>query len=450
MAGMPLEGIRITDIGTALAIPVATKFLADYGAEVIKVESFSHLDSARVGPYTDNEIGEKYWERGVPYMTANANKLDIALDLNKPRGKEIFKELVRRSDVVTENFPPRVMKNFGLDYPVLKEVKPDLIMISSSGYGQTGPWMNYGAYGWGLEPMSGISQVTGYQEGLPLRSSIPYNDYLGAMNAVVLIMAALEYRRNTGKGMYIDFSQYEVGVFAVGETILDYSMNQRVQTRMGNRHPSMAPHGCYRCSGNDKWVVIAVSSDEEWQALCQAMGNPAWAKDEKFADALSRWKNQDELDRLIEEWTTTQDHYEVMRVLQAAGVPAGAVLNGKEQALDPHLKERDYYWVHKHPVVGTRALAGPWSKLSKTPAIMRMPPPTLGQHNEQVLSELLGMSKEEIAELASEGIISTKPVGEAELPPGYMPVMPIALGMEAGLISEYDENYREILGLPQE
>jgi len=450
MARMSLEGIRITDIGTALAIPVATKFLADYGAEVIKVESFAHIDSARVGPYTDNEPGEKYWERGVPYMPANANKLSIALDLNKPRGREIFKELVRISDIVTENFPPRVMKNFGLDYPVLKEVKPDLIMISSCGYGQSGPWMNYGAYGWGLEPMSGISQVTGYQDGPPLRSSIPYNDFLGAMNAALLIMAALEYRGKTGKGMYIDLSQYEVGVCGVGETILDYSMNQRVQTRMGNRHPSMAPHGCYRCSGDDKWVVIAVSSDEEWQALCQAMGNPTWAKDEKFADTLSRWKNQDELDRLIEEWTSPQDHYEVMRVLQAAGVAAGAVLNSKEQALDPHLRERDYYWIHKHPEVGTRAFPAPWAKLSKTPGIMRMPPPTLGQHNEQVLSKLLGMSEQEIAELASEGIIGTRPVGVAELPPSYMPVVPIPIAMAIGALSEHDENYREILGLPED
>jgi benzylsuccinate CoA-transferase BbsF subunit len=227
-------------------------------------------------------------------------------------------------------------------------------------------------------------------------------------------------------------------------------MNQRVQTRMGNRHPSMAPHGCYRCSGDDKWVAIAVSSDEEWQALCQAMGNPAWAGDEKFADALSRWKNQDELDRLIEEWTATQDYYEVMRVLQAAGVAAGAVLNSKEQALDPHLRERDYYWIHKHPEVGTRAFPGPWGKLSTTPGIMRMPPPTLGQHNEQVLSKLLGMSKKEIAELASEGIIGTRPVGAAELPPSYMPVVPIPIAMAIGALSEYDENYREILGLPED
>lgn len=450
MPRMSLEGIRITDIGTALAIPVATKFLADFGAEVIKIESFAHIDSNRVGPYTDNDPGEKYWDRGVPYMSANANKLSIALDLTKPQGKEIFKELVKISDVVTENFSTRVMKNLGLDYSVLKEVKPDLIMLSSCGFGQTGPWKDYGAYGWGLESMSGISQVTGYQDGPPLRSSIPYNDFLGAMNAAILVMAALEYRRKTGKGMYIDLSQYEAGVCAVGETILDYSMNQRVQTRMGNRHPSMAPHGCYRCSGDDKWVVIAVSSDEEWQALCQAMGNPAWAKEDKFADTVSRWKNQDELDRLIQEWTATRDHREVTRILQAAGVPAGAVLNSKAQALDPHLKDRNYYWLAKHPEVGTRAFPGPWAKLSRTPGVMRITPPTLGQHNEQVLSELLGMSKPEIAELATEGIIGSKPVGVAELPPSYMPVVPIAVAMALGALSEYDENYKEILGLPQD
>jgi len=408
MAGMALEGLSILDVSQAISLPAGTKLLADCGAEVIKVESAVHLDPCRLASFVDSDPGKKYWERGTAYLTANPNKRSLVLALDKPRGREIFKELVKVSDVVTENFSPRVMRNFGLDYPVLKEIKEDLIMVSSSGFGHTGPWRDYVSYGYSMEPMSGISQVTSYPDRPPLRSFHAYNDWLGALYCMVLIVSALEYWRRTGKGLYVDFSQYEAGVCAVAESIMEFTMNGRVQARRGNRHSSMAPHGCYRC---DRWAAIAVSSDEEWRALCRVMGNPPWTADERFSDQLNRWLNQDELDPLIEEWTRTRDCYEVMHTLQAAGGAAGAVLDNRDFPLDPHVKARDFFWVATRAETGTRPCYGSWQKLSKTPPALRMAAPTLGEYNEQILSELLGLSKQEIDDLAGENIIATAPPG---------------------------------------
>jgi crotonobetainyl-CoA:carnitine CoA-transferase CaiB-like acyl-CoA transferase len=243
-----------------------------------------------------------------------------------------------------------------------------------------------------------------------MKSAINYGDPIAGIEAAGYILAAIRYRRRTGKGQLIDVSQREVTTCLIGEAIMDYSMNERVQKPLGNRHPSMAPHGCYRCQEEDMWVTIAVGSDAEWQALCQAMGKPDLAQDARFADVASRHQNQDELDAIIEEWTNERDHYQVMDSLQRAGVMAGAVLNPKEVVEDPHLSERGFYEVITHPEAGTYPYAGMSWKLSKTPGRIRMPAPCLGEHNDYVYSEILGMSEEEVAELAEEEIISNVPI----------------------------------------
>lgn len=410
MSRLALEGVRIIDMSHMWAGPMATGILADMGAEVIKVESIQRLDMWRGGAAILMGRTERPHEGAPPYNAVNRNKYGITLDLANPRGVEIFKELVKISDVVFENYSPRVMKDLGLDYPALKQVKPEIIMLSMPAFGMTGPWRDYAGFASNIEQVAGIAQLTGYPDGPPRVVGTAGADPLAGLNAAFAVLAALKHRRRTGKGQYIDLSQAEAIACLIGEAIVDYSMNKRVQPRRGNRHPSMAPHGCYRCKGDDMWATIAVSSDAEWTRFCQAIGNPSWTDDERFSDALGRWQNQDELDKRIEEWTSEHDHYEVMHILQKADVAAGALLNPAELLEDPHLKARGFFEVVDRDVVGKYPYPRSPIRLSKTKVSTRIPAPCLGEHNEYVLGQLLGMSKEEMAQLAEEKIIGTEPV----------------------------------------
>lgn len=422
---MVLAGVRVLDLSRVWSGPLAVRMLADMGAEVILIEAphgragdkaslelmkQMRKEGIRFPYFPDGDPGEQPWNRRGPSNDFHRNKLGITLDLRHPQGQDIFKQLVKISDVVLENYTPRVMKNFGLDYPVLREINTGIIMVSMPGYGMTGPYRDYPAYGSTLEQHAGFSSIMGYADSGPYRTQSTYPDPVASVSAASAVMLALWHRRHTGKGQYIDLAQIETSTCLIGEAILDYSMNKRPPQRLGNRHPFMAPHGCYRCRGEDKWVVIAVATDEEWEAFSSAIGNPPWTKEERFADQLSRWKNQDELDRLIEEWTTQYDHYEVMYLLQRAGITAGAVLNAKEMLSDPQLKERNYFIEVSHPQAGTHLYPGLALKLSKTPASFRRPAPCVGEHNEYVLGKLLGLSKDRIAQLEEDKIISTGPL----------------------------------------
>jgi len=417
-----LEGVRVLDLSRVWSGPLAARMLADIGAEVIKIEA----PNARLGvgkaffemykqmgmegrrsPYfPEGEPGEEPWNRHGMFNDFNRNKLGITLDLNKAKGRDIFKRLVKISDIVLENYSPRVMENFGLGYPVLKEINPGIIMISMPGYGMSGPYRNYPAYGTTLEQHAGFSSLMGYPDSGPYRTQSTLPDPVASINAVSAVMLALWYRRRTGRGQYIDLAQIEASICIIPEIFLDYSMNRRAPRQSGNRHPYLAPHGCYRCRGEDKWVAIAVATDEEWEAFSNAIGRPPWTGDERFADQLSRWQNQDELDRLIEEWSIQHEHYEVMHILQRAGVAAGAVLNAKEVLNDPQLQARGYFVEHTHPRAGTHPYPGFPVKLSETPASFRMPAPCLGEHNEYVFGKLLGLSKDEISQLVADEVIA--------------------------------------------
>ena len=443
MSRLALEGIRVVELSTHWAAPYAIKMLADMGAEVIKVEACQRPCVTRTMVLAENEPEERPQNRGGYFHKSNRNKYGVTINLNSPQGVEMVKKLVKLSDIIIDNFTPRVMKNFGLTYPVLSKINPGIIMASLTAYGQDGPYSNYGGFGATAESMGGLVTQTGYPGGAPRKVGPHYGDPVAGLMGAAAILIALHYRRKTGRGQYIDLSMQQSVLAMVGESIMDYTMNKREPQPEGNRHSSMAPHGCYRCKGNDKWIVITVSSDEEWHQFRTAIGNPLWTTEEKFSDVLNRWKNQDELDKLIEEWTVQHDHYEAMQILQSAGVPAGAVLTNKELLLDPHLKNRNFYTLITHPEVGTRPLAGMSFKLSKTPGNIRRSAPCLGEHNEYVFGELLGMSTKDMEQLAEEGIIGTEPIAWV---PKYGEGFPLADWKKLGIfVASIDSNYREEL-----
>jgi len=454
MSSLALEGIRVIDLTYVHAGPFMARQLADFGAEVIKVESTQRPELIRGVVLAENETGDQYWNRSGYFNLDHRNKYGVTLNLNHERGRELLKELVRVSDVLLEAYAPRVMRNFGLEYDTLKETKPDLIMVSLSGYGQTGPRRDFTSLGTVMEAQSGITQLTGYSDGPPLKTGISYCDPTTGILGAGLVLAALCNRERTGKGTHIDLSMNEVGASFVGETIMDYMMNGRVQGRMGNRHAVMAPHGCYRCKGEDEWVTIAVGSDDEWVALCKAMDEPAWTQERKFSDPLSRLRNQDELDGYIEKWTSRHGHAEAMGILQEAGVAAGAVLNGKELLLDSHLKERGFIEVIDHPEVGKRPHAGMMFKLSKTPGNVRMPAPSMGEHNQFILQGILGLSDDELRRLEEEEVIGAAPAAAQVLGVEMTPEelldqvrLPHEQMLKVGGIVRIEKDYREQLGL---
>ena len=421
---MPLEGVRVLDLGQVWAGPWLGRLLADLGAEVIKLESIQIYDLSRgalakrtvIGGYPNNDPGERPFNRRGTFQHWNRNKLGVTLNLRDHKAKAIFERLAKLCDVVTENFPPRVMRGFGVTYEELKRLKPDIIMLSMPAYGATGPEKDYRAFGVSQEQMAGHADLTGYlgENETPMKSGIDYGDPTAGANGAALILAALHCLRQTGNGQCIDVSQAEATSLLIGEALMDYTMNRRLSRRMGNRHPWMAPHGCYRCLGNDKWVTIAVSSDEEWQALYRAMGRPVWSAEKRFCNALSRWKHQDELDHLIQEWTTRRQHLEAMETLQAAGVPAGAVVNSQERFENEHLQERGYFLQGSSPEVGSHYYQGPPMKLTRTPITIQRLAPALGEHNEYIFGELLGLSKGQIDALEREQIIGKVPLPGAD------------------------------------
>jgi crotonobetainyl-CoA:carnitine CoA-transferase CaiB-like acyl-CoA transferase len=412
---LPYSGLRVVDCTNSWAGPYATQVLAVFGAQVIKVESIQYLDTWRgsATAMAAQQQLEKPWERSPLWNSVNAGKFGITLNLRHPRGVDLFKRLVKISDIVAENYTPRVMKQFGLDYPVLKEVKPDIIMISLPAYGGTGPWSDYVGFAAPIEQMSGLPQLTGYPDGPPKMSASGFTDPMAGMNGAVALTMALVHRQMTGHGQYIDLSQVEVTTSMIGDAIVEYTLNRRIPKRRGNRHTFAAPHGCYRCKGGDDWIDLAVYNDDEWRQFCQATGNPAWEKDPRFATSLERSWNQDELDRLIEGWTIQHDHYEVMHLLQKIGIVAGAVLSPPELLDDPHLKARHTYEVLERPVMGTHPYPIPSAAMrldGMTPRLER-PSPTMGQHNDYVLGEILGLSREEIIGLENEQVIGNRPIG---------------------------------------
>lgn len=404
MQNLPLEGIRVVDFTVVWHGTHLSQWLGVMGAEVIKIETQRHPDVIRAM----FPKGKERWglNLSIEFAVLNYAKKSIALNMNEPKGMELAREIIKTSDVVTENFGGSIMERWGLGYSDLKKLKPDIIMYSGSGFGRTGPYKDLVAFAVTIEGFCGLSSVAGYSDSGPaMMASRAWNDLVAAQHGVFAILAALHHRSKTGEGQYIDLSMSEAMDCFLAEAVMDYTMNGRVAERTGNRGDNMAPHGCYRCRGEDKWVAIAVSNNEEWKAFCDAIGNPDWTKKEEFRDELSRLRNQDEMDRLIEEWTKNYTDYEAMEILQKAGVMAGASLDMQELMEDPHLNERDFFADMDHPEMGKMRLVGlPW-RLSDTPKGNYQHAPLLGEHNDYVFGELLGMSKEEIRRLEEDKVI---------------------------------------------
>jgi benzylsuccinate CoA-transferase BbsF subunit len=331
------------------------------------------------------------------------NKLGIALDLSQPEATELAKRLVRISDVVVESFTPGVMSRLGLGYEALSLVNPRIIMLSISSNGSIGPEAQYAGYAPMFNATSGLGEMTGYPDGPPAVMRITIDNLVAHLNAFA-ILAALIYRQETGEGQYIDASAQEAIACLIGDSIMDYTMNGRVQYRDGNRDEIMAPHNCYRCLGEDRWISIVVSTDREWQSLRQVMGNPAWSKEARFSDAYNRWQNQEELDKLLENWTINYSNYELMHMLQKADVAAVPSFTSEDLFTDPHLAERDFSQLVDRRSGKYMMVAPPW-KLSATPARIVQDAPSLGQHNEYVFGKLLGMPHEEISKLEGERVL---------------------------------------------
>ncbi|MCH2501452.1 MAG: CoA transferase [Dehalococcoidia bacterium] len=439
---LPLSGVRIIEPGQVWALPYAISPLAAYGAEVIKVESAVRPDSSRGSPQPGSQVGDQPWNNGGMYHEANRNKLGISLDLNTDRGKELFKELVSVSDVVAQNFPPRVMRNFGLDYLELRKIKPDIIVLDSTAYGSSGPWENYIGYGSSLQAVTGLTYLTGYEDSGPVQGGILFNDTLGALNATYAILLALAHRERTGQGQWIDLSQYEAGVAHLGEAFMEYEMNGVAPTRRGNSHPDHAPYGLYPCAGDDGWVSITVTSDAEWANFVRAVGE-AWASNRDWETAESRLSQRKSLDEAIGRWTSDKDKHEVMHLLQSGGVACGAVYNTRDIATDAHHADRGFFEISQHPEpVGPRPHSAPLFGLTGVDRPPDRLAPRFGEANRKVFQELLGRTDQEYDELMDQQVISDVPAN-----PGVtQPPDPEGL-LRMGFLAERDLEYKSRLGI---
>ncbi|MCY3690493.1 MAG: CoA transferase [Chloroflexota bacterium] len=398
--GLALRGIRVLDFTWIHAGPSATRILSDQGAEVIKVESNNAL-SVIGGPAsaTARGLGQRHnW---------NAGKLSISLNMKTAQGIDIAKRLAALSDVVAENFSGRVMLSWGLDYDSIRAINPSIIMLSMSGFGRTGPWRDRVSYGQTLQAWSGFTQLTGFPDTDPSGPASAYSDAVGGMAGAQAVLLALMHRARTGRGQWLDVSQFESLSSLLETLVLDMSVNgaDAVSTRTGNRppHGGGAPHGAYRCRGEDRWVAITVFTDEEWDALVELMGNPQWADDPRFATAQGRERNADALDALVESWTIEHAAEELMGRLQAKGVAAGVVQTGEDLSRDPQLKERGFFRrVPDHQGEHRTIESAPY-KLSRTPGSVTRGAPAFAADMTYVLRELLGMPDEEVEDCAIAG-----------------------------------------------
>jgi benzylsuccinate CoA-transferase BbsF subunit len=400
-----LKGVKIVEFAAFAAGPAIGKHLADHGATVVHIESRVRPDGFRTHypPYKDNIYG---LNRSGLFALCNNDKLDITLNLKKaPKATALAKRIVGWADVVIENFSPGTMARLGLDYDNLKKVKPDLIMLSSSNLGQSGPHAHHAGFGSQLSSLAGFTHLTGYPGGSPQILYGPYIDYIAVAYGAVAILAALDYKRRTGKGNYIDTAQYETGLQYLAPILLDYKTNGNVANRNANRDPHAAPHGAFPCKGEDSWCALSIHTIDEWQTLCRVMGAPPWSADPKFSTHESRKANEDELDKNISEWTSRHTALELMEKLQSVGIRAGIVNTMKDIYCDPQLSQRPQWVELEHPEIGRMHYQRPPFLLTETPPGPSQRDPLLAEHNDYFYRSLLGLSDQEYTQLVDEQVI---------------------------------------------
>jgi crotonobetainyl-CoA:carnitine CoA-transferase CaiB-like acyl-CoA transferase len=403
VAPQALAGIRVVEIGFAAAGPLVGKYLANHGAEVIKLESRRAPDVFRstYPPFKDNVPGP---DRAAMFAFYNDGKRGITLDLKHPRGIELARALIAKSDVLIESFPAGTMARRGLAYGTLAATDPGLVMLSSCNQGQTGPHAQHPGYGSQLTALAGFVHLLGEPDGSPVILYGPYIDYVAVGYGVIAILAALARRQATGKGCYIDLSQYEAGLQFMAPAIVEHRINGTVPMRRGDHDPVAVPHGVYPCAGDDRWVALSVWDDDEWRRFRLAVGDPAWARDERWRAAAGRRAGQAELDRRIAAWTAARTREDVTAALRGQRLRVSPVLSVPELFVDPQLAHRGSFRALPHPVLGTvTCLTAPFT-LSETPSRQERAGPTLGADNDAVFGGILGLSEAERAALAREGV----------------------------------------------
>ncbi|MBN1847805.1 MAG: CoA transferase [Deltaproteobacteria bacterium] len=401
-----LDGVRVIDFTWALAGPFATRMLGDHGAEIIKIERQDGDLTRRVPPFPERSGVN----RGGYFNNHNRNKYGMKLNMKDPRGAEIAKKLISKSQVVVENFGSGIFERWGFGYEELCKVKPDIILVSMPGFGHSGPYRDQIGYGQTLQAFSGWFDLTGYPGHPPSGFSFAFSDYLSGGFAAVMTLAALKQWRKTGEGCYIEIPQFEVLVSMLGTNFLDYFVNHRAPGRSGNSLPphvrAAAPHGAYPCKGEDRWCVITLFTDEDWQAFCKAIGTPPWTRESKFTTILGRLENAEELNERVGSWTLNHTPDEVMSILQNAGVAAGAVREIRDLVdMDPQMKHFGFYVEAEHAELGKRLFENTAFRLSDTPGKINWAAPLLGEHMDFVCKEILGMTEDEINQYIIDGVL---------------------------------------------
>ncbi|MCZ2498811.1 CoA transferase [Xylophilus sp. Kf1] len=405
MNALPLSNVRVVDFTWIGAGSYATKILADFGADVIKVESRGRLDSLRdAKPFKDGIAGVN---RSGYFADRNSSKRSITVDLKQEAGRALVRRLIADCDVVTNNFTPGVMERFGLGYEDVRRIRPDVVYLAMSMQGQDGPEAHYLGYGLTMGAVTGLQYLCGLPDEQPAGTGTNFPDHVpNPTHAAVAVLAALRHRARTGEGQFIDLAQIEPTVALLGPAVADWTVNRVLADRVGNQHIDAAPHGVYPVAGEDRWIAISAPDAGSWSGLCEVLGAPEWIADPRFAQADARWRHRAALDAAVAQRTAGHDGATLMHALQRAGVAAGVVQDAADVLQDPQLQAR-VHWVYlAHPEMGRTvygALPIGFSGFSGKP---NRPAPLLGQHTEEVLAEKLGLSVDEIADLQGRGVLS--------------------------------------------
>jgi crotonobetainyl-CoA:carnitine CoA-transferase CaiB-like acyl-CoA transferase len=406
---LPLAGVRVLDFTAFLAGPFATQYLATAGADVIKVESVQRPDPMRYSTLASPDT-EQWYELGNIFLSVNLNKRGITLNLADDRGRELALALAERCDVVIENYTPRVMEQFRLTYEDFKAVNPRIIMVRMPGFGLEGPWRDRPGFAASMEQVSGMAWVTGYPDGPPTIPGIC--DPVNGMHAVFAVLAALEHRTQTGEGQEVELSMLDMAANLVAEQVIEHSVYRHLMVRQGSRAPHAAPQGSYASNEPDQWVALSIPNDEQWRALCDALGESPLARDDRFRTASGRREFHDLIDVKLSAWFANQSVDRALGILRSAGVPAERVVHAYEVDLDPQMNARGFWEAVEHPVAGKLRYPGwPMQFSERIDPWYRHPAPLLGQHNEEVLCGELGLSSEDLATLRKANVVGDRPRG---------------------------------------
>ena len=422
-ASKPLSTIRALELSEIWAGPFCGCLMGDMGAEIIKIESIQRIGRGPINPpsnaggYPDDDPGNDPWNRQSNFNAINRNKKSLTLDLKTEQGLNAFKDLVSQSDIVFCNYARTVMENFGLSYDEVRKIKPDIIYMLMPGYGNTGPYADYRSMGMAIDAITGHSFLRGYPDMDHSSNSLVHHpDAVAATNGVMAIASALVHRTKTGEGQFIDMSQAESFMTHLGEIYLENQMQSFPRQRRGNRHPDFAPQGVYKCSGEDNWIAISIKSDADWSKFKSTVGNNNLNSD-VFDTLVGRQQHHDQIDKVINEWTYSQDRYDVLNRLQSDQITSGVVLDcGSDSYADPHLNERDFFQIVEHPSAGIYPMTGPIFKFeSSNGHVIHNPAPCLGQDNMYVLKEVLGYGNDKITQFEANEIIGTVPLPGSDM-----------------------------------